>query len=350
MKNQHLQKDINLIIESLGNEKLRFENKKIIIIGAFGFIGKYILETLIRINANANKPSIIYALDNFITSNKSFKEYYETKGIICIDHDITNKIDIDTEFDLLISLAGIASPYYYAKYPLETLNASINGLKNMFAIKHNNHSKFVFFSSSEIYGDPTPDKIPTKESYRGNVTSVGPRSCYDESKRVGETLCYIYSNSFNYKTTIIRPFNVFGPGMSLKDYRIIPNITRSVVYGEELKIYNHGNQTRTYCYITDAVNGFMKAICKDEKFGIYNIGNDTGEISVLDLIKIAEKVISKKINYKITEYPKEYPSDEPMRRCPDISNAMENLNYYPKINLKEGLKRHLTWAKENFEN
>ena len=215
----------------------------------------------------------------------------------------------------------------------------------MFNLKHNKDTKFIFFSSSEIYGDPPPEQIPTKETYRGFVTSVGSRSCYDESKRVGETICYIQSNYYNKKTAIIRPFNVYGPGMSLNDYRIIPNITRSLFLNEQLKIYNTGTQTRTYCYVTDAIKGFFKVIFKNEKFGIYNIGNDKGEISVLDLVKITEEVMNVKVNCKITTYPKEYPADEPQRRCPDLTIAKKNLNYLPQISLKKGLKRHFLWSK-----
>jgi len=227
---------------------------------------------------------------------------------------------------------------------------SINGLKNMFELNHNKDTKFIFFSSSEIYGDPPAEQIPTKETFRGYVTSIGPRSCYDESKRVGETLCYINSTYFNKKTAIIRPFNVYGPGMSLNDYRIIPNITRSLIYGEELKIYDTGNQTRTYCYITDAINGFLKVIAKDEKFGVYNIGNNKGEISVIDLVTTTEKVMKEKIKYKITSYPQEYPPDEPRRRCPNLENAKKNLNYIPIVSLEKGLASHLRWSQKNIKN
>ena len=128
----------------------------------------------------------------------------------------------------------------------------------MFDLKHSKDSKFIFFSSSEIYGDPPPEHIPTKETFKGSVTSVGSRSCYDESKRVGETICYVKSHYYEKNTAIIRPFNVYGPGMSLNDYRIIPNITRSLFLNEQLKIYDTGNQTRSYCYVTDAIKGFFK--------------------------------------------------------------------------------------------
>ena len=152
------------------------------------------------------------------------------------------------------------------------------------------------------------------------------------------------------KTSIIRPFNVFGPGTLIEDYRIIPNITRALIFKEELKIYDKGNQTRTYCYITDAIIGFLKVIFKDETFGIYNIGNDQNEISVAELVKVSEQVMNTKLNYKITQYPKEYPPDQPQRRCPDISNAKKNLKYIPKVSLREGLKRHFSYSIDFFKN
>ena len=339
-------KDIVKILEIFKFEKNKLKNKNILITGAFGFIGKYILDTLISIQENYHIQINIYAVDNFITSNVEHIENYKDKNIKCINHNIIDPLNIDTEFDYIICLAGIASPYYYNKFPLETLSVSINGLNNMFNLNHNNNTKFIFFSSSEVYGDPSPENIPTKESYRGNVTSVGPRSCYDESKRVGETICYIQSEKFNKNTTIIRPFNVYGPGMNVNDYRIIPNITRSILTNEKLKIYDTGTQTRTYCYVVDAINGFLRAIIDEDKFSIFNIGNDIGEISVLDLVKTSEKVLGDSINYEITPYPEEYPADQPQRRCPDLSNAKNKLNYQPIITLEEGLKNHFYWSKQ----
>jgi len=341
------QLEIKKIIELLDLDTKKLNLKKILITGSFGFIGKYILDTLINLRDLNNLNIEIFAIDNFITTEKEHFNYYKMQRINCINHDISKKINLDLNFDLIISLAGIASPYYYKKYPLETLNTSIAGLQNIFSMNNHKQTKYIFFSSSEIYGDPPDSQIPTSEEYRGNVTSIGPRACYDESKRLGETICYIYSTKFNKEVSIIRPFNVYGPGMNINDYRIIPNITRSVITNKQLKVYDTGNQTRTYCFIIDAIVGFFKVFFKEEKFNVYNIGNDKEEISVNDLLKISEKVINQKINYKLSPYPEEYPADQPNRRCPNINKAKKNLGYYPKINLEQGLRLHFNWTKKN---
>tara|TARA_B100000989_G_scaffold214069_1_gene162721 strand:- start:3308 stop:4375 length:1068 start_codon:yes stop_codon:yes gene_type:complete len=336
-------KDIENIVNNLNLEKVKLQQKNILITGAFGFIGKYILDVFIKLIEENNIELNIYALDNFITSKQMYLNYYKERGINCINHDITNPLNLDIEFHYVISLAGIASPYYYQKYPLQTLNTSILGVQNLFKLNHNKETRFVYFSSSEIYGDPNEENIPTKESYRGNVSSIGPRACYDESKRVGETICYIYSKKFNKNISIVRPFNVYGPSMEINDYRIIPNITRSFLFKEKLNIYDNGKQTRTYCYISDAINGFLKVIFNREKFEIYNIGNNTGEINVLNLVERVEKVINTNIDYQISDYPKEYPADQPQRRCPDISKAIKKINYKPLITLDEGIQNHFEW-------
>ena len=160
-----------------------------------------------------------------------------------------------------------------------------------------------------------PKHIPIKESYRGNVSCQGPRACYDESKRVGETLCDIYFNYKGLSTNTIRPFNIYGPGMQETDYRVLPNFASQIKRNKPLNIYGSGNQTRTFCYITDAIVGFLLVIAKGVPGAAYNIGNEGPEISMIDLAKILKEVSSKNINYQITEYPSSYPEDEPNRDC-----------------------------------
>jgi UDP-glucuronate decarboxylase len=206
----------------------------------------------------------------------------------------------------------------------------------------------LFFSSSEIYGDPFPEFVPTSEDYRGNVSTRGPRACYDESKRLGETLCWIYQTYFEVHICVARPFNVYGPGMMPKDYRVLPNFATQIAKNEPLKIYGNGNQTRTFCYITDAITGFMKILLDSKTPDVFNVGNPKPEVSMIELSKIIEKVLNKNIKVEIIDYPSTYPADEPNRRCPDISRISKDLSYEPKITIEEGLARFFNWTQDNY--
>ena len=158
---------------------------------------------------------------------------------------------------------------------------------------------FIFFSSSEIYGNPPSENIPTPEDFKGYVSCQGPRSCYDESKRVGETLCYIYHTSEGTHTNTIRPFNVFGPGMQETDYRVLPNFANRIKAGLPLNVYGDGSQTRTFCYITDAIVGFLLVILKGVQGEAYNIGNPTPEVSMVELVKTLQRISESKITYNL---------------------------------------------------
>ena len=348
-----LEKDIKNITESISDIIPKFENKKIFIAGGLGFLGKYFATTVSYLNSNHNTNITLYLVDNLITSKSSntseFCSQIRDDNIHIKELDITNFNDF-LDVDIVINAAGIASPYYYRKFPLETINASYMGNKNLLDLALRNNSKFIFFSSSEIYGNPDVNNIPTKETYNGNVTSIGSRSCYDESKRIGETLCYVYNEKYNLNTNIVRPFNVYGPGMSKFDYRVIPNFINNVIENQKLKIYSDGSQTRTYCYVSDAINGFLRVFVTDNVGETYNIGNSGPEISLIDLKNELEKAINSKVDYELISYPDSYPPDEPLRRCPDISKANEQLNYFPKIGMVEGLSNTFEWAKSHFPN
>ena len=221
---------------------------------------------------------------------------------------------------------------------------AIDGTRHLLDLAVKNNARFIFFSSSEIYGDPDPNHVPIQESYRGNVSSMGPRACYDESKRVGETLCYIYHNTFGVSTNIIRPFNIYGPGMQEKDFRVLPNFASLIKAGQPLHIYGTGKQTRTFSYITDAMVGFLKIVTDGVPGEVYNIGNYKPEISILDLLQKIEKVLNRKVEYHLIEHPDSYPADEPIRRCPDIRKANLQLGFNPIVQLDEGLRRFFSWS------
>lgn len=339
--------DIIEIISNLKNQISILNNKKILLLGSEGFLGKYFVRVFDYILKKKRYKFYVDCFDNFISSNPE-RNFSLSKEISFIKKDIIN-YKFKKKYDYIIFLAGIASPLIYKKYPLETLKVSYDGVRNLLEKSKNDKSKFIFFSSSEIYGNPDYKNLPTKETYYGNVNSFGPRSCYDEGKRIGETLCYIFKEYFKCSVNIIRPFNIFGPLMAKNDFRILPNIINKIKRKKTILIHGNGKQTRTFCYITDAITGFFKVILSNKYGKIWNIGNPNNEINMINLIKIFNSILKNKNKYKLIDYPKNYPADEPMRRCPDITQSRKNLNFKPKIGIKQGILRMLEYNKLNIK-
>jgi UDP-glucuronate decarboxylase len=315
---------------------------KILITGSMGFISKnFIIKELLE----DEKVSKIYGIDNLDSSITSSK-YHHYKL------DLTNHIldDIPDDLyniDLLIHTAGIPSPKFYKIEPFKTIFLNYD-LTNFLLNKIKDKTTFIYFSSSEIYGNPDSLNIPTNENYHGFVSPIGDRSCYDESKRLGETICYLFKNYKNKKVKIIRPFNFYGDYMNKYDNRVIPRFINQAINNQDLTIFNHGNQSRTYCHIDDAVK-MIKNVCYSGKNFVYNIGKTDEEISALKLAKkILRNIPETKSKITQIEYPDNYPSDEPMRRCPDISTYLEEFKQEPSINLDEGLHRFYLYAKKNW--
>lgn len=345
MSAELLKSDIAEIAQLLGRAANEFSGKTVLLCGGRGFLGRYFMETFAYLNAHKlKKPCKLIVVDNLITAGRAGAKTRLIPHSRFIQHDIIKPLAIREHLNFIIHAAGIASPYYYRAYPLETLEVAINGTKNLLNLAQKNRARLIFFSSSEIYGDPDPKCVPTPESYRGNVSCQGPRACYDESKRLGETLCYVYHNKFGTAVNMVRPFNVYGPGMQEADYRVLPNFASRIKGGKPLKIYGSGDQTRTFCYVTDAVAGFLKVLLRASAGEAYNIGNPKPEVSMLDLVKRVSKVLGRAVKHNIIEYPDSYPADEPNRRCPDITKARLQLGYEPQVGLDEGLRRFFNWA------
>jgi len=326
-----------------------FADKVILVTGCNGFLGKEVLSTLLTIYRNLEgegKSSThhIYAIDNGITSNYDWKELPKYVTMISANA-ITYNFNKLKNVDIVVHMAGLASPAQYKKYPLETIDVACSLTRTLLEKCVEWKSKFVFFSSSEIYGNPSPDNIPTMEDYKGYVSCQGPRACYDESKRMGETLCYVFNKYYGIHTNIIRPFNIYGPGMGKYDYRMIPNLMRAAVTNAELNIYGSGVQTRTFCYLDDAIEGIILVLKNGGSGETYNIGNDKPEVSMIDLINNFREMSGLDIKYKITPYPDHYPADEPLRRCPNLDKAINELGYQPRTEFLTGLKKTYDWAR-----
>jgi dTDP-glucose 4,6-dehydratase/UDP-glucuronate decarboxylase len=238
------------------------------------------------------------------------------------------------------------------------MDANVNGLRILLERARELHENgqpvrgFLFFSSSEIYGDPEPDQIPTPETYPGRVSSTGPRACYDESKRYGETLCVNFARQYGLPVTMVRPFNNYGPGLKLSDRRVIPDFARDVLNRADLVVHSDGAPSGTFCYITDAVIGYYKVLTRGRAAEAYNIGQETPEATVKELAERMAGVGRELFGYtgRVVFTPSadpQYLTDNPQRRCPDIGKARRELGYAPAVSLDEGLYRSLLWYAEH---
>jgi UDP-glucuronate decarboxylase len=333
----------------LGESARKFEGKTVLITGANGFLGQYFLETFIHLNQSVFKtPCDIIAADSHIT-NTTTNDSLGALPYRFLLQDVSKPFPVEEKPDYILHAAGIASPMYYRRFPLETIDVATLGTRSMLDLARKSKSLgLVYFSSSEIYGDPDPAHVPTTETYNGNVSSIGPRACYDESKRLGETLCSVYHKQFGTRVMIVRPFNVYGPGMKEADYRVLPNFANSIKAGKALTIYGSGHQTRTFCFVEDAILGFLQVLLLGRSGEAYNIGNPSPEISMRGLVELITKISARPVKSEFIPYPESYPAGEPMRRCPDITKAAQDVGYAPGVDLEQGLRIFLDWTEHAY--
>ncbi len=306
--------------------------KKILVTGGAGFIGSHLCERLL------NEGNDVICLDNYFTGSKSnIVHLLDHPYFELVRHDVI--MPYYAEVDEIYNLACPASPIHYQYNPIKTIKTSVMGAINMLGLAKRVKAKILQASTSEVYGDP--EMHPQQESYWGNVNPIGTRSCYDEGKRCAETLFMDYHNQNNVRIKIVRIFNTYGPRMHPNDGRVVSNFIVQALQGNDITIYGNGSQTRSFQYVEDLLEGFLRFMDTDDKLtGPINIGNP-GEFTILEL---AEKIISLTgSKSKIINLP--LPADDPTQRKPDISKAKKELGWYPKVELEDGLKETIAYFK-----
>lgn len=348
--------DLQEIIYRTRSDLNQLEGKTVLLTGGAGFLGYYMVQTLLTYCQEAVAPIKLVVYDNFSRGHPQWlKSLADDPNLKVVQHDISKPLPPGHEsFDYIIHAASIASPTYYRLHPIETMDANVNGLRHLLdysraALKSNSPVRsFLFFSTSEIYGDPDPAHIPTDESYRGNVSCTGPRACYDESKRFGETLCVNFARAYDIPIVIARPFNNYGPGLRLFDRRVIPDFARCIIEDNDIILLSDGSPTRTFCYIVDAVTGYLKILINGRSGESYNIGAEERELSMWELGQRMRIIGEKLFHYRgqvkrMKPEDNEYLIDNPNRRCPVITKARTELGYEPHVSLDAGLERTLVW-------
>ena len=305
-----------------------------LVTGGAGFLGSHLVDKLMNLNQE------VICLDNYFTGSKSnIKQWLGHPNFEIIRHDVTEPIQL--EVDQIWHLACPASPIHYQENPIKTAKTSFLGTYNMLGLARRVNARFLLASTSEVYGNPK--ESPQSESYHGYVNPVGPRSCYDEGKRVAETLCSDYQRIHNLDIRIMRIFNTYGPRMKQNDGRVVSNLICQALQKKPLTIYGDGLQTRSFCYVDDLIDGMFN-LMKSNTNSPTNIGNPE-EITILDLAK----KIKGKINPKLEIVFKPLPEDDPFKRQPDITKAKSDLRWWPKISLDNGLDKTVSWFKNSLD-
>ncbi len=321
----------------------------VLVTGANGFLMSYLIDALVAwMDAGDGRTLKVIAVDNLLTGAPDRLEHLEDRPEIrLVNHDITQPMQLDEDVHFIVHGASVASPMFYRQYPLETIDANVGGARHMLDLARSNPVRgMLMMSTSEIYGDPQPEFIPTPETYRGLVSCTGPRACYDESKRLTETLSVVYHQEHDVPVVMIRPFNVFGPGFRLDDKRVLPDFFTSVLAGDPIVLLSDGSPTRTFCYASDATRAMLLLLANPQGGEPFNVGSDTGEISMVDLareVALAGQQVLGGEPVSVTAGKSDDPqylTDNPNRRCPDLTK-LRGIGWSPKVSLREGLVRTL---------
>jgi len=346
-----IQKDLQEIKNRLLDFNSKIKNKTFLISGGAGFLGSWFCDVVISLGGKVS------CVDNLISSSEKNIQHLLKNPRFRFEKADISRFKIPKNFDYIVHMASIASPPLYQKYPVETLDSGILGIRNCLEYAKNNKILgFLYTSTSEVYGNPPDEFIPTSETYYGYVAPFGPRAMYDESKRAEEAYCYAYLSEAQetgkkLPVKIARIFNTYGPRLDIvgtSQYgRALIKFVVQALKGKPITIYGDGKQTRSFCYVTDQIVGLFKLLLTENINGeVVNIGNST-ETSILELARLIVKISGSKSQISLKSPPAYNIQDDPRRRCPDISKAKKLLDYSPQVLLEEGLKRTIFWAKNH---
>jgi dTDP-glucose 4,6-dehydratase/UDP-glucuronate decarboxylase len=346
-----LESDRRELSEELAPRLRGLEGTTLVVTGSNGFLCSYLLDMIAGLNDYGfAKPCRVIGIDNLKSGISTRTEHLSGRPDFEFLHaDVSRDLAYRGPADWIIHGASIASPTFYRQYPLETIDANVGGTRTTLELaRRSNARSFLFLSSSEIYGDPDPAHIPTAEDFRGFVSCTGPRACYDESKRLGETLTMTYYRLHQTPVKTIRPFNVYGPGQRIDDRRIIPDLMSAALERHSLVLLSDGRATRAFCYALDFIRALLLILVSNHNGEVFNVGNDEAETSMSAVAETMSEVAGEPrlpVEHRTSD-DRDYLTDNPTRRCPDLTKLRTSFDWSPRVPLREGLRRTLDSYRE----
>lgn len=342
MTNRIVEEDLQAITSaSLPWSKLH--GKTVLVTGANGFLPAYLVQSLLHLGEGGEGIRVLGLVRNEEKARQRFACFEGRSDLRLVVQDVSQPLELDEHVDFIIHAASQASPKFYGSDPVGTLSANVAGTGHLLELARQHEvESFLFFSSSEVYGQLTPEQVPTKEDEGGWLDPTFVRSCYAQSKRMGETMCVSWHHQFGVPAKIVRPFHTYGPGMSLDDGRVFADFVADIVSGRDIVMKSDGRATRAFCYLSDATIGFFRVLLEGENGQAYNIGNDRGKVSIGDLARRLVKLFPEKelqvVQQPVPASPSGYLQSAVSRSCPDISKARA-LGWKPTTGVEEGFKR-----------